>query len=255
MNTSYEQESPSPCPDLRLNLSDNTKNEAGFTFVEVLVVTMLLAVLSFIIFGSLDGIIRGREALQSRSTSTNVARTVLERMSREISNRTLEPLAQGEQAEGSTRARFGRRELLAGENKEDRDIIRFTSSGTAQAAYGAFTNHGIVQIEYRLEEDPKGEEEDVYLLIREEYPVGVEDEETRTQGRVVFPLADNITQLNFRYLENAIWKDSWSAVALPEAVEITLKVKAENGLEMPFRTAIFVNKRRQGLSTLQTAPQ
>jgi len=233
------------------------REDAGFTFVEVIVVTVLLAVLSLILFGSLDGIIRGREGLQDRSNSTNVARTVLERMSRELSNRALEPLSQNQNSgdgstgnsTGSSLSNFGRRAFLEGSGGNGgKDKLRFISSGTAQAAYGAFTNYGLVEIEYRLEKDPKGEDSEIFLLLREEKPVAITDQELANSKRVVFPLADNITALNFRFLENGAWKNSWNGVALPEAVEITLKVKGDNGLELPFRTAVAINQRRRGVT-------
>ena len=244
-----------------LAIRKNSSSEAGFTFVEVLMTTILLSFLSIIIFGSISGIVRGRENLQSRSRSVNVARTVLERITRELGNRALEPLARNQQnnSEGSsenTPNRFGRRAFMEGTGGgEGKDKLRFTSSGTAQAAYGAFTNYGLVEIQYRLEEDPDSEGDQTYFLVREENPVGVEDEDTRNSRRVVFPLASDITALGFRFLENAAWKDSWNGVALPEAIEITIKIRAENGEETPFRTAVAINKRRRGLSSLRSTPQ
>lgn len=235
--------------------------DSGFTLVELLFVALLLALLSAILYGSLEGIIITRKTIEERQQSTATARYVIERMTREIASRAAEPISDPQGGENNN-SQFQTvvRRYLSGKNLDagssDQDSLRFVSTSAAQAAMNGFPNAGLVEIEYRLEDLPDGSkqpefDDDLksYALVREEIPAGKdnkkEKEETKT-GRIVFPLADNVVGLNFRYLRDGTWTDAWdgSLARFPEAIEITLRLRESKGKIATFRTAVAVNERR-----------
>ncbi len=230
--------------------------------VELVAVAVLLGILSTIMFGTLDGIITSRDNLLNRNKASTTARSVIERITRELSNRmpgiNLAATDSGDQtASGGPTAPNQRQSQFKGVNKGSgasaKDSIQFISSGTAQAAYGAFANTGVVEISYSLVEDPEQSiemenGEKTYLLIRNEIPADVRDKKTRESLRITFPIAANVTSLNFRYLHDEAWVDDWSdgkrnRPSLPHAVEITLAIAGEDGRLNKYRTAVAVNRR------------
>jgi type II secretion system protein J len=241
-----------------MNLGSFTKDVRGFgqkglTLVEMVVVTLLLALMGSILYSSLNGISTAKEAIQSQRQSARTARFVLGRMSRELRGALAEPLyLQQEEVNGSGMRR--QNPFLVGENAkkdgEGSDALQFVSSSGAQAVYGAMSNYGHVQIRYGLVENPDEERvnQDLrrFLLIREETPAGVEDDDIIEKRRIVFPLANNISSLNFRYFSDGEWKDKWDDAdsGLPEAVEISLLVLGPSGIPDSYKTAVAIAPRR-----------
>lgn len=215
-------------------------DEAGLTFVEITIVTVLLGFLSLIAFGSLDGIVRTREALNSQSQTLNVARTFFERIGRELNNRSLELLVEHEDQLGSSFRTSGTGIIEGISDGQGRDSLTFTSSETSQSSSSAFSNHGIVQIRYSLKRDPRAEEEENGLsLIRDEILSGSQ-ETAKQKSRVVFPIASGVEALDFRFYHNEQWTETWESSQLPDVVEVSLKLIEKDGSLSSFRTAFAV---------------
>ena len=139
------------------------KSEKGFTMLELIVVSALLALMSAILYGTLNGIMRGQSLVSSGRTDYRVARYVFNRLGTELSSRMAEPLAADKNASSSgTPFRASRRAYMFGQNKQsgsaDTDSLRFVSAGAAQQIVGGGGNHGLVEIEYRLEKDPDADD-------------------------------------------------------------------------------------------------
>lgn len=259
-----------------------SKDERGFTLIELVVVAVLAAVLSAILYGTITGIVRSRDLAARVLTRDRTAHYVLSRMTHEIAGRSaLVPLAaRKDSADGASPSAqpspqpslgfagfVGGTQYILGsrgeEGESSRDSIRFVSAGTAQGFIGAFVNYGLVEIEYRLEEDPNApparDDRKRLLLVREERPAAVPAPEVAEQRKVVVPIAENVRSLGFRYLKDGKWLPEWKnqSPPLPEAIEITLEVVDEEGGTDRYRTAVFVNRRqRRGQNQLgQAGPQ
>ncbi len=246
----------------------NNNNQRGLTLVELALVTALLGVVSLLLFSTLSGIIRTKRDLEASRIQQRTAQYVIKRISRELENRMLLPVKEGpasSAASGGNPAAptatpnpvdedeafplylIGTDER-AGEY--DRDRIRFVSAGSGQEIYQGTANHGIVQIEYRLEDVAEGEQTKT-VLVRDEIPAGVKDNNILQARRVLFPVSENVTSLNFRYLYRGKWLNLWNALEmdtdpddldddteLPDAIEISISVKAPDNSDNPNNTQL-----------------
>ena len=224
--------------------------EKGFTLVEVVVVSVLLALLAGILYGTLTGIMNAKNSIEQQRDSLRTARSVLLRVTRELNGIISENLVfstknTNKPPEGKP---FLGRDGRGGDG--DDDSISFVTTSGAQAVMGGISNYGNIQISYRLEEDPDKiycnpdiEDIETYVLVREESPAGLADEKVLKKRRVIFPIAADITSLNFRYLKNKKWQTQWGEKEkeLPDAIEITIKIASRRNVET-FRTAIALRK-------------
>lgn len=246
--------------------------EEGFTILEMIVVTLLLAIMGSVLYGTINGIIRGRNAALNANSAFETARYIIGRLNRELTSRASEPLSSpddtqpGAQLGTTTPFGGGRRMYLEGVDRKlgntDADLLRFTSDGSAQAFIAASGNRGRVEISYRLEEDPEtersfGNDDPVYTLVREERPAGMAEQEIAEAEKVVFPLANNVVSLDFRYLKNNSWTEEWGTrnPGFPEAIEVKLVIRGETGQDEEFRTAIGLSRKLRGMSTLSIGGQ
>lgn len=236
--------------------------QGGFTLLEVVVVTMLLMLMGGILFGTVASFIRGRSFVLDGRSNQRTATLILSRMNREFlsmvpENLSSEALEQAGEATGNiTQQRF----VLGSDNsgtKSALDTIRFISEGSGQAVIGGRSNHGRVEIEYRLadsdsqeaesfgEESPGKADQRTYVLVREEQPAGVDNKDVLKARRIVVPLAENVHSLNFRYRLGDRWFDAWRGrqLGFPDVIEVELQLVSERGELETYRTAVTVNTR------------
>jgi hypothetical protein len=111
------------------------------------------------------------------------------------------------------------------------------------------SNFGNVQIEYKLQQGitPKKDKDDApktYWLTRTEIPAGTQNKKLVESRRFEYPIAKNVSSLNFRYLGLGNWRDEWGSGDnnLPKAIEISIGlVDSEGNIEI-LRTAYAVRK-------------
>lgn len=249
--------------------------ESGFTLIELLVVSGLLAVLAGILYGTTSGLLSGREIVEQQRQNGQIAQYVFERMSRELTGRYLIALANKDNIQSGQSVSGGPGSFAAsaqspyaaagtpplyflGESEkkggEHADRVRFVSANAAQAGYGVRPNFGLVEIQYRLEKadalsyDKKRRKRgETYVLVREEFPAGVNSAELIDNRTYTIPLANNVIGFNVRYLRDGKWEDQWeeARIQLPEAIEITLKLEGSEGQQDTFRTAVAISRRRR----------
>lgn len=222
----------------------NQKNKKGFTLVELVVVCLLLSILSLILFKTLKGIIEARDRTEHLRITDQTAHYVLSRMSTEFANSALISL-NSKPDKNNLAAVTGSFEGINKKNGDnDADSIRFVSSNSAQEFLNAFSNHGAVEIKYSLEKNPSQNQEissdsTSFVLVRKETPAEVSEKEIIKSKTVTFPIAENITSLNFRYYKKTKWLDDWKPTdqETPDAIEITLKVLGKDKREEIYKTA------------------
>ena len=236
----------------------DTDNQSGLTLIELVVVALLVAMMSFMLYGTLAGIIRTRDASDATRAADETAHYVFSRMSSELAGRGFVPLnkVQDEQQSG-TQASLSQAYMQGTDQHggdADQDKLRFVSTNAAQPFVGGPANYGLVEVEYHLAENANSDEysaapgeASTMTLVREETPAGTNSKDIINSRRVVLPLAENIVGLNFRYLKNGAWQKDWKETnpPMPEAVEISLKVKANSGKVETYRTAIPITVRQK----------
>jgi prepilin-type N-terminal cleavage/methylation domain-containing protein len=243
--------------------SRERSSERGFTLIELAFVSLLLALLSSVIYGSVITMVRTKNALEERRLSERTAQALLTRIGRELENRQSEPLrpvndeAQRGASSETQADEDGDLEavtLLLGRSKRsggvDADSIRFTTLGSAVAS--DLGNPGLVEVEYRLETlddrfmNPNTPR--TFALVREEVPSAVEDKRVLEERRFRAILSDRVRALQFRYRYNRRWVNQWSAKreTLPDAVEITLSLATESGGSDTYRTAVLLYRQEEG---------
>jgi prepilin-type N-terminal cleavage/methylation domain-containing protein len=240
--------------DLLKALKEDQHRERGFTLVELIAVTVLLALMSGILYGSFTSILRAKTSIEEKRVTDRTAQLILDRMMREIGSIPIAgvPLVghkylSGEKVQ-STRAL---QQYLIGTDAEkgeqDSDEIRFTSLAGGLPVFNNFSNYGIVEIAYRLESDStmSGSSNVRTMLIRDEIPAFVTDEEIIRKRRRVLPLANNVVGINLRYYYKHEWHDEWVSRrnTIPEAIEITLSVQSEAADVEHYRTSVAIPNR------------
>ena len=226
------------------------KGQSGFTLVELVIVSALLGVLFLVLYGALNGIIRSKRSIEGARSGDRVAQFVFSRMAVELRNYVEEPLTSLALAGRSGPGRSTNQAFMLGVNSElgdfDADSIRFVSSNVGQMVFGGFPNRGLVEIEYKLEEDNDSlAEEAVSTLIREEIPSGIADIDLVKSRKIRFPISERVKGLNFRYLSAEQWYDNWPqrGEKVPDAVEISLVVARDDQSNESYRTLIALRRK------------
>lgn len=228
-------------------------NDAGLTLIELLLVATLLVLMASILYGSLTGLIRTRNEIDSRRNVSRTGRYVIQRISSDLLNRGEEPLTKtgtkNNSGTSGASSLYAGSTFLIGKNRKSggapASSIRFVSTTGAQAIIGGDGNYGRVEVEYRLESNRPGAAngEKNFVLMREETPAGITDKTLIDQQRIVFPIAENVTALRFRYWSQGKWLTEWAAnqSRLPDAVEISVGIAASSGESKTFKTAVTLN--------------
>ena len=226
-------------------------NEKGFTLLEIIVVTSLLALMSSVLYSTLNGFISSKHTVLEGRTAQRTATAIFSRLNKELLSRSAEQLSEINSGPAPLN------QYMYGENKDvqgkSADTLRFVSDGAAQELFGGLGNKGRVEIEYRLEKNDDGlsfgdKESTPFVFVRQETPSGEKDKRIREQKKIVFPLADNIESFNVRFYQRGEWKNSWKVGSprFPEAIEISLAIRGSKGGIEYYQSAFTIDSRRTG---------
>jgi prepilin-type N-terminal cleavage/methylation domain-containing protein len=233
------------------------KNQNGFTLVELILVTLLFSAMAVMLLTSLNSLIAGKKSIEKQRVADQIARYVFTRITKELSGFALIPLSnidkEGKSTGNTSRYFSGTNDRERGQNK---DSITFATITAGQVVQGDAGNRGAIEVEYRLEDDPEKKNEGSikngrsYLLIRRELPAGLTNKKNSFKQQVEFPVANNLAGINFRYLRDENWVDTWEddSISFPKAIEITLEVLGEDKQKVIFRTAIPLIQRQSNNS-------
>ena len=212
----------------------------GFTLLEVMLASLILALVVSMITLSLSGSLNVMEATRDQGEVYYRAQVALERISDDLASAVLPDSVD-----------FVARP--AGEGETDTPLLRFVS--TAHVIFDPLRDHsGLADMSYALRPDP--EEPDTLVLLRSDRLLasarGQEDEEREAE---YYLLADRLRAVRFFYInQDGEALDAWDTRAddgaapeerdrlhrLPVAVRCELEfwLDREEGTSLPFQTLI-----------------
>ena len=223
------------------------RRQNGFTLLEVALAISILALMITVVYGTLTQIMTSKKLIDDRREIEAVAHSLIHRLSREIQLATSTPLVppRGSSKPPNTQL------YLRGEKKDLRDdkrsdSLQFMARGAGQYFPDGSTQGGLVQISYRLAEDPdkmnSNNANTTYLLVREQVPFQRPFDQAY-QRAVIFPVAEAVVSLRFRYYDarRDEWYDTWGEdgrFKLPTMIEFVLVLRSPSGALETIRTRL-----------------
>jgi type II secretion system protein J len=214
-------------------------NFAGFTLIEIVISISILSIILTITYSAMTQILRSKNLLEDRRELNAMAYAVLNRLTREyqLAYSGIGLLPKREDPKG---IQFPSDYNMVGEQKQlsngkRGDTITFLALEGGQYLPDGGTHSGLVQVTYRVEEDPEQEDQmpKRYLLIREETPLIRPFEKAFTKT-MIFPVVDNLASLKYRYFEpeKEEFLDEWNPEEnkkLPSQLELSLELISPAG--------------------------
>lgn len=220
----------------------------GFTLIEIVIAISILAVILSVTYSALTQIIRSKNVLDDRRDLNIMAHSVIQRVSKELQHAYSgigllpRPNESNDKSLPSNINLIGETKQLA--NRKRGDSIRFIALEAGQYLPDGGTHSGLVQIMYRVEEDPENKNLDPprYVLVREETPV-IRPNEKAFAKMMIFPITEDLVSLSIRYYdgEELEWANNWGKekrVKLPVQVELTMELASPRGEIHKFVTAV-----------------
>ena len=207
---------------------------SGFTLIEVMVAVSILALVAGLTYGSFNQTFAAKKAIESNAVRYHSVRLGLERLSREI---TMAFLSQNDDPSQSERRTF-----FVGKRKSDVDELKFSMMGH-QRLYADADESDTSQVAYYGARDRDTNQ--MNLMRRETRRLNNTKMENATARADL--MCDGVTRLQFDYWDarEKQWRDEWSTAAadgqsdrLPSKVRITLTVRDERGMDVPFTTSV-----------------
>jgi prepilin-type N-terminal cleavage/methylation domain-containing protein len=217
------------------------RRHAGFTLIELLLAVFILGVVLTTVYASYIGTFRIINATQDDAAVYSMARTVLDRMVRDLQSMA----ARQEACMFKTKTdSFG-----------DRQFVRITFRAASHVAFGGQDSAGgISVIEYRVEESEANGEKDEngqkvgYILTRSDDLYRDPDKEETVLGG--YPLCSRIESLTYVFIdESGKEYDSWDSGGdieaqkkrAPVAIAIRLNLLNPANREKPYVFATRVH--------------
>jgi prepilin-type N-terminal cleavage/methylation domain-containing protein len=248
-----------------MNVEPRRKSEDGFTLMEVALAISILAVMITMNYQIVRSIIQAKQVLDDRRDGMFIANSVLTRLSRElqlaVKDYPLLPSCGSAQIQQDTppnnaaggpaaaQAQNAPRFVLLGEQGSSGrsgrgDSIAFLAREAGQYVPDGGTHSGVVQISYRVEQNPdsRNSAEPTYALIREEVPYRRPLERACSKA-LRFPITQNLLSLEFQYFDSRTneWVQTWDdarAARLPSMVQFSVKLLTPNGEVENYTSAV-----------------
>jgi hypothetical protein len=231
-------------------------SQAGITLLELVLAISILVIIMTLNYSILKGVVQAKNIIDDKRDGMFIANSVLTRLARELQMateaRALLPscasLAGGTpqqqqqaQAAGTPSPNEPRRVLVGefgalGEDSRN-DTLTFLAKEAGQYIPDGGTHSGIVQITYRVEQDPEARKDNsgpkTFLLVRDEVPYQRPPEKACANA-IRFPITKDLVSLSFKYYDkkSKAWSDTWNenkSVRLPTIVQFTITLKTPAG--------------------------
>jgi len=197
--------------------------------MEVLIATAILAIVLSIVYGSFVQTKRVIARAEGSVDELRGVRVSFNRMMWDLSMAFLSKQDPDQTDQTDVNTIFvGTNDFAAG---YPNDSIDFTSYANRIRNKDARESDQ-TEVGYYLNRNFEG---DTVLMKREKRQI----DKKPLEGGKSFELSEDVVGLNFRYLDQGAWVDSWDSrvsKAIPEAVEITLIIKDRTGRERSYRT-------------------
>ena len=235
-------------------------SSAGFTLVEVILAIGILAVMMTINYRILKGITQAKKLIEDRREGMYIANSVITRLTREIQLAVKEPIMPKcstisasnprgalDDDSGGDPAAPSVSPFLIGKSGMNGTSLTFLAKEAGQYIPDGGTHSGLVQITYRMENDPeqRGLENAGLALVREEIPK-IKPITKACNAVLVFPITTKLVSLQFRYFDprQRAWVDAWDAQQsgrLPEMVQFTIALRSPAGEVQSYSSTVRIN--------------
>lgn len=223
--------------------------QRGFTLLEFIIAISLLVVFMTFIYSTILHTTRVTTTLEQHIRRQHRVRSLFEGIIREmrsISDDSRAPLLPppGSNSAGSTPLFFKASKTPNG------STFTFIASEVGLYLPGRKNQTGLVQLTYRVEEDPEIRNRKV--LVREEVPV-IFPTQTAFENAIVIPINKDIVVFQARFFDpvSKTWREDWTATSsagengsvrvrgkVPALIEIHLAVADTEGREREYTTVI-----------------
>ena len=188
-------------------------NSLGFTLLEVIIAVTIMAGIVTVIYTSFSTVSRNVAKAEEKRDAADLARTLLTKLSSDISNAYYNP---------SMKETFFYGKKSGAELDSPRfDSIALTTLTNWRKPNSKETD--LWEVGYRFEETP--EKNGIRLIRKEKREFGTDN--TALEGGTDYTLTERVKGLRLRYYNGSTWTDDWDnrtqqSLQLPKAVEITL---------------------------------
>ena len=192
---------------------DGAPNSRGFTLLEVLIAVAIMAGIVTVLYTTFSTSSRNVEQAEEKRDTADLARTLIARLSSDITNAFYDQTRQATFF-------YGKKSGIAS-NEPRFDNIALTTYTNWRTPNTKETD--LWEVGYRFEEQPG---KDTRALIRKEKRL-ISDDLPPLDGGTDYTLTMRVKNLRLRYFNGAQWSDDWDnrssrSVTLPKAVEIML---------------------------------
>lgn len=196
---------------MRLKSPAKTNREQGFTLLELLIASIIFAIMALMAYGGLDNVIDNSNASKQALSRLKQLQQTISILNRDFSQLTPRPIRDG----------FGNEQLALTAGHTIENAIEFTRGGRVSPP--ALVRSSLVRVAYRFEEEQ---------FIRLQWPQLDRGPSSEARQSVLLDSVDNIT---IRFLsQNNEWQDLWpplnttatnttnTTIEMPTAIEIVI---------------------------------
>jgi type II secretion system protein J len=228
----------------RQGINKGLTQNHGFTLIEVVIASTIFVIMGTIAYRTLTLILSTKQTLDVRRQDNILATALLTRLTKELqlavsNQRSLLP-PRGSNTNATGKAVYMRSEAQRVSSGKRGDSLTFLALDGAQYFPDGATRNGIVQITYRLADDP--EERGKVQLIRDETPL-LSTPALSYQRSIIFPLSTRVIALRFSFYGGS--SDRWVGVwgnnnqdPLPEMIQATFTFGSLEGEEKEYSTTV-----------------
>ena len=209
----------------------------GFTMIEIMVAVAIIAMVTTMVAASFRQTIKTKNAVESQAGRYRTVRIALNRIAREIGQSYLS------QHEDSTQPE--RRTQFVAKKHSDVDEVGFSYFGH-QRLYQDANEADTALVQYYGGRDPNDSRKTNLLRRASRRLQNVKLEDQNSEVAIV---CDDVGRFKLDYYDSREkqWREEWNTTSadgqpdrLPSKIRVTLTVRDERGLDVPFQTQVRV---------------